>query len=188
MAATCWFAPATRAQDAAVEERLNKLSGQIEDLLAAQAEQQKRIAALAREIDSLHEQQNQAGGNYASQEDLRKLADKLQELDKNRQADKELILKEIEKLGKAAATPAHIKKTAPDVTPTPASGGSAAATGPEKGYEYVIQSGDTLSSVAQAYREKNIKVTVDQILKANPGLNANKLKVGQKIFIPAPPQ
>jgi LysM repeat protein len=29
-------------------------------------------------------------------------------------------------------------------------------------------------------------VTTDQILKANPGLNPNSLKVGQKIFIPAP--
>lgn len=73
-------------------------------------------------------------------------------------------------------------------TPAPANDGGVNAGGAEKGYEYVIQSGDTLSSVAQAYREKNIKVTVDQILKANPGLNANKLKVGQKIFIPTPPQ
>lgn len=108
--ATCWLAPGARAQDAAVEERLNKLSGQIEDLLAAQAEQQKRIAALAREIENLQDQQNQAGGSFASQEDLRKLADKLQELDKNRQADKDLILKEIEKLGKTVASPAHGKK------------------------------------------------------------------------------
>jgi len=31
-------------------------------------------------------------------------------------------------------------------------------------------------------------VTTDDILKANPGLKAEKLKVGQKIFIPAPQQ
>jgi LysM repeat protein len=29
-------------------------------------------------------------------------------------------------------------------------------------------------------------VTADQILKANPGLDPKSLKVGQKIFIPAP--
>ena len=38
----------------------------------------------------------------------------------------------------------------------------------------------------QAYREKNIKVTVKQIENANPGLKPERLKVGQKIFIPAP--
>ena len=50
----------------------------------------------------------------------------------------------------------------------------------------MIQSGDTLSAIVQAYKEKNIKVTVAQILKANPGLKAERLIVGTKIFIPAP--
>jgi LysM repeat protein len=35
-------------------------------------------------------------------------------------------------------------------------------------------------------KEKNINVTVAQILKANPGLKADRLRVKQKIFIPAP--
>jgi LysM repeat protein len=52
----------------------------------------------------------------------------------------------------------------------------------------VIQKGDTLSIIAQAYKEKNIRASIDDILKANPALKAEKLKVGQKIFIPAPPQ
>jgi len=38
----------------------------------------------------------------------------------------------------------------------------------------------------KAYAEKNIKVTTEQILKANPGLDPNRLRVGKKIFIPAP--
>ena len=63
--------------------------------------------------------------------------------------------------------------------------GAGGAT-PEKGFEHAVASGDTLSTIAQAYKEKGIKVTVDQILKANPGLVPEKMKVGQKIFIPAP--
>ena len=61
-----------------------------------------------------------------------------------------------------------------------------AAGGAEKGYDYVIQKGDTLSIIALAYREKGIKITSEQILKANPGLKPNSLRVGQKVFIPAP--
>jgi len=52
----------------------------------------------------------------------------------------------------------------------------------------VIQSGDTLDAIVLAYREKSIKVTVAGILKANPGLKAERLIVGKKIFIPAPQQ
>ena len=60
------------------------------------------------------------------------------------------------------------------------------ATGPQKGYDYTIQRGDTLLAIAKAYREQGIKVTTDQILKANPGLDPKSLIVGKKIFIPAP--
>ena len=65
---------------------------------------------------------------------------------------------------------------------------SPAATGPQKGYDYTIQRGDTLLAIAKAYREQGIKVTTDQILKANPGLDPKSLIVGKKIFIPAPGQ
>jgi LysM repeat protein len=38
----------------------------------------------------------------------------------------------------------------------------------------------------QAYKDQGIKLTEKQILSANPGLVPEKLKVGQKIWIPAP--
>jgi LysM repeat protein len=173
---------AVRAQDAAVEERLNKLSAHIEDLLAAQAEQQKRIAALTREIEALRDQINRPAANYATAEDLRKLAEKLQEIDQKRVADNEKIVKELERLARLGAGARPEPREAKPVEPKPAPGGATS----EKGYEYVIQSGDTLSGIAAACREKGIKVTVEQILKANPGLKERSLRPGQKIFIPAP--
>jgi len=176
-------APALRGQDAASEERLNKLNGYVQDLLTAQSEQQKRIAALAKEIESLREQQSQPNVGYATAEALKKLAEKVQEIDKKREADKELILKKIEELAKTLAGPSKKPVVA---VPAPTAGDTNAPATPEKGFWYVIQSGDTLSVIAEAYREKNIKVTVDQIMKVNEGLNPNRLKVGQKIFIPAP--
>ncbi len=71
----------------------------------------------------------------------------------------------------------------PDTTSTPTTGG---AGGQQNGYYYAIQSGNTLSAIAKAYQAKGVKVTVKEILAANPGLNPNSLIVGQKIFIPAP--
>ena len=165
-----------RSQDAALEERVNKLNGYVQDLLAAQDAQRKQIEALSRDIESLREKIGQSNPNYASQEDLRSLAEKLQEIDRKREADRELILKEIEALGKTAR-----KKSRASAADTPTTSGAAN----EKGYEYTIQAGDTLSAIVAAYKAQGIKVTVDQILKANPGLKPTSMPVGQKVFIPA---
>jgi len=173
-----------RAQDAAVEERLNKLSAQIQDLADAKEAQKKRIEELAKQVRDLQEQLGKPNASYASQEDLKQLAGKLQEVDRKRQDDNELILKKIEGLGKTLGGPPPPKKTA--AASPPAAVDASAPPTDGKGYEYIVQSGDTLMAIVQAYREKNIKVTIDQVLKANPGLKPEKMHVGQKIFIPAP--
>ena len=171
-----------RAQDAATEERLNKLSAQIEVLVEAKDAQNKKIEALAKAIDALEQQINKPNANYASQDDVKHLADKIREVDQKRQDDNEKILegikKEIKGLAGTIAKPLPVKPM-PTIDAAPIS---------DKGYDYVIQPGDTLSVIASAYQDKNIKVTVAQILKANPGLDATKLRIGQKIFIPAPTQ
>ena len=170
--------PVLRAQDAATQARLDKLESQIDDLMKANVIIQKRITDLTAEVDSLRQAQSGPNTNYASLEDLNRLAQQLQEVDKKRQEDKDLILKEIERLGKTLSSSPR--------GPAISSSETGTSSGPSKGYDYVVQSGDTLSAIVQAYRLKNIKVTVDQILKANPGLDATKMRVGQKIFIPAP--
>lgn len=178
------LAQALLAQDAAVEERLNRMSGHVEDLLAAQKIQQERMAELGKEVSSLREQAAKNSGNFATQEELRKLAEKVQEIDQKRVSDNERIIKELEKLTRSGAggrPDRHTTKGTKEATEKTASGG-----GNEKGFEYEIQSGDTLSTIALAYREKGVKITTDQIVKANPGLKPDRLKVGQKIFIPAP--
>jgi LysM repeat protein len=49
----------------------------------------------------------------------------------------------------------------------------------ERGVEHVVQSGQTLSAIAKAY-----KVTPGAIIKANGLKDANSIRVGQKLFIP----
>jgi LysM repeat protein len=172
---------AARAQDDATQQQINKLNGQFQDLRDAQAVQAKHTTALEKEISELRDKLNGPGAN---QDDLKKLADQVQEIDKKRQEDRELILKEIGKLGKVAGSSSGRKPT-PTVTTNSATGGSNPG-GKENGYEYKVSAGDTLLIIAKAYRDQGIKVTSDQILKANPGLDPKNLKVGQKVFIPAP--
>jgi LysM repeat protein len=177
-----------RAQDAETTERLNKLEGYVQDLLVAREAQDKHMAALEKEIADLRDKLNQPGANnFAGADDLQKLAGQVQELAKKQQADNDLILKEIEKLGKIGTGSTAGRKspssvaTAPTENPTPAGGA-------QKGFYYEIKSGDTLSAIAKAYRDQGIKMTADQILKANPGLDPKNLVVGKKIFVPAPAQ
>jgi LysM repeat protein len=178
-------APATRAQDAATEERLNKLSGRIEDLTAAQEALRKQMSELTRELESVHEQSGKPNASYARQDDLNRLAEAIKEVDRKRMDDAEKIRTELLKLRDVLRAPLSPPKRATVTSPKDTAVATSSTT-PEKGFEYVIRSGDTLDAIVLAYREKNIKVTVAQILKANPGVKAERLRVGQKIFIPAP--
>lgn len=47
--------------------------------------------------------------------------------------------------------------------------------------DYVVKSGDTYVTIA-----KSKKVTVKSLTEANPGVEATKLQIGQKLHIPAP--
>jgi len=174
---------AARAQDDATQQQINELNGRIRDLQETLDVQKKRIDALEKEISDLRDK---AGGSGANADDLQKLTDQIQDVDKKRLADRELILKEIEKLGKVGG-PTSGHKSPPAVS-TATTDNSTPAAGPQKGYDYTIQRGDTLLAIAKAYRDQGIKVTTDQILKANPGLDPKNLIVGKKIFIPAPAQ
>jgi len=49
------------------------------------------------------------------------------------------------------------------------------------GFPYVIRSGDTIFALAQRFG-----TTVDAILRANPGIVPERLRIGQVICIPAP--
>ncbi len=177
-----------RSQDAATEERLNQLNGKLENIIEAQRAQQKQIEALAREIESVREQASRPTGNYATQDEIKRLIKAIEEVDRKRMEDAEktsTLLKNLSQ--KVSAPPPAAKKIAAG-----SSGASSASSGAEKttekGYPYTIKQGDTLSVIVQAYRDQNIKVTTDSILKANPGLKPEKLKVGTKIWIPAPEQ
>jgi LysM repeat protein len=178
---------AARGQDAATQQQIDKLYGQIQDLLEAQAAQTKRIDALEKEIGDMHDKLNQPAANdSASADDLKKLATQVQEIDQKRQADNEQILKAIEKLGKAGGgSPGH--KSSPAVSTATSTDTTTSSAGvPPKGYDYTIAAGDTISAIAKAYRAQGVKVTSAQILAVNPGLNPNSLIVGKKIFIPDP--
>ncbi|MCF7669533.1 MAG: LysM peptidoglycan-binding domain-containing protein [Verrucomicrobia bacterium] len=163
------------ARQNATEQRFQRLDASIEDILAAIAAQQKRINSLEEkisqlrsDIETLKDKTTKLDSRYATRGDVDKLAKALEELDKQRAKDKEVILKELEELAKAPPVEFQPTETSQKM----------------RGYEYVVKKGDTLSAIVEAYRNEGVKVTVDQVVDANPNLNPDVLKIGQKIFIP----
>jgi nucleoid-associated protein YgaU len=164
----------TFAQDAATEEQLNRLRSEITTLQESNVTLKKRLEEVARELQEVREQAAKPSGNFADAADVKRLAEAVKEVDAKRAEDREVILGEIKKLGASLKAPAA-KKTEAAVKPPST-----------EGFEYTIQSGDTLSTIVAGCRKQGVKVTVDQILKANPGLKPESLQPGKKISIPAP--
>ena len=162
------------------EERYKQLRSDFEELMTTQAVLQKRIQTLADEIKTLRDEKNRPQPDLVTREDLKTLGAKIEEVDKKREADNQKILAEIEKLAKTPAPPEPVPKTGPKS----AGVGTTPPGGTDKGFEYEVRPGDTLAAIVQAYRKAGVKVTVDQVMKANPRLNDKRLLVGQKIFIP----
>lgn len=185
-----------RAQDAATQERLAKLKGEVENLQDTDELHRKQIEALSREVQHLREQVGKPTGNYASQDALndlsKKFQEKLQEIDNKRIEDNKRVAKLVADLEKALRTGSKpVKVTGNekssgggDLDKGKESGGNSSAS--KDGYEHTVASGDTFSTIAQAYREKGVKVTADQIQKANPNVTPEKMKVGTVLFIPKP--
>lgn len=186
-------AAAAERQD--LEDRLKRLAGTVEALQATQEAQQKRLTALVEELRTAHDETARAGGKFATREEIKQLVEKIQELDRKREADKKLILEEIQKLAKAPVSAPRERPSGdgstgvtPKVPRTPANTEitQPGSTGPQKGYEHIIEKGQTLSAIIEAYRKEGVKVTLKQVLDANPTINEKKLSVGQKVFIPLP--
>lgn len=157
------------------EERYKKMFSAIEELQAAQVLFKKRLDELEARLGEIQQELSRLTNNLATRAEIVALGEKLIALDKERQEDKKLIVEQLSKLGASlknlSSAPVPPSNTTPKV---------------EKGYEYVIQPGDTLSKIVKMYRDEGIKVSMQQIIDANPGLNPNSLKIGQKIFIPHP--
>ena len=163
---------------AELRAEIDKLRGEIAELRAAVRRDQD---AMRREIvDDL----------------MRRLTGITQQMQQNQaqalaqiQARAEAALNAAEAAAKAAREQADYTKRVASRPPAPAPAAPAARpAAPAKPaapaysayYEHVVESGQTLSFIAKGY-----DTTVQKILAANPGLSAAKLRVGQKLIIPA---
>ena len=139
-----------------LDEKVSRLSAQVEDLQFQQQQLKKDIDAIRAEMQELRKAASGPGSG-----DLKALEDRINVVDAARQADKKAIIdqlaKELSGMG---------------------SGKSASKPVSSDAKEHVVAKGDTLSGIAKIYG-----VTIADLKKAN-NLASDDLKVGQKLAIP----
>lgn len=203
---------ATIAAQREAEERERRMTTMIERLQESNTVQQRRINELNNDIANLRRQLVEFENRYknsqlgaVTQSDIRKLYDTIEKVEKNRQADNELVKSQFVELKKILDKPMPVivappvdkprdrgdredtKHTREEVTPLPT---PQDFTGDY--FPYKIKEGDRLLQVIGAFNDalkaegNPKKITLDMVKKANPKMNPNNLKVGSEIKIPKP--
>lgn len=144
-------------------------------------------------VETLREDLRKANlaAGQVSREDLRLLQDRLNRIEQqlvDQQAARErehdaLLLKVSDQVNKSMRE--YLSGNPPPTRSAPPAAASASSTRGkpatvERGWEHVVEPGQTLSAIAVAYG-----TTTQAILKANNMQNADSIRSGQKLFIPA---
>jgi len=146
------------AEDAAIErQKILRAADQL-DLLATQG------ASLAQQLQEFRAELDKLRAENQS------LRQQLSSMEKARASEKDALLKEV------SAIIASGGKSSP--APVPAS-----PAAKEEGFEHTVEAGQSLWAIAKAYQDAGIKVSIEDIRRANQ-LKDNTLRTGQKLFIP----
>lgn len=165
------------AKEDAREERLKLMRAADQlDTLQHQSEQTgTKLATLQETVSKLEKENGQLRAK------LNKLEDQLSALQTAQAKQQKTILAEIKKL---------LKDQKPSSPPTAAPPSKSSSTDSvpvgdsEQWYMHVVEKGQTLSAIAQAFRDQGVDVSVEDIRKANKIKKDNLIQVGQTLYIP----
>lgn len=156
-----------------VQEDSRKLEGRIEGL-------EIEVERIGRSLETLRGEQSRLTSSQLQQiqSRLNDLEARIAKVDAAREKDKQELIDRLS---------AKIAEIMARSAPTSRGGASGAATAQKKpsqktavaGYEHEVKPGETLSAIAAAYG-----VPVKVILDNNDIKDPNRLRVGQKLFIP----
>jgi LysM repeat protein len=191
----------TQAHDAQMEERFVLLTAKVKKMAEIQDLMVQQQQLVLQQLDALRDGLDAAKrdrSNAVARADFDALVGSVEHLEKRLDCAQETNWQSTTSLVQAAlastqpafvpaATPPPLASISPTTNAVPASAANGSA--PPKFAAYRVQSGDTLLKIVARTNElleKNRvpKVTQEQIEKANPGLNADKIRVGQVLWLP----
>jgi TolA-binding protein len=190
-------------------EEFKRLQGEVADLRDANTAYRKRFEEMTRRIEKLqedvresHDRSTMKMGDLVTREELKKVIDRIADVDEKRESDRKVILEEFEKLGKTLSASA-LSSTKSNSRGNPrerepekqTERQREKETKPEviegKFLEYVVKPDEPFSVILQNYNEHLKKeglptIRQSDVMKVNPNLNPNRIFVGQKIQLPVP--
>jgi hypothetical protein len=180
------------AEQQATDEKFKRLSADIESLRAANQAILDKLSSLKDDLQQIRAEQARLAASAVSREDLKPLAQRIEEVDKQREEDKKFISDELKKTAERLE---KLLASTVETTPKPGVKPPRASEPPatDDGFSYAIKAGDRLPDIVAAYNDDYKskgwkKITLRQAMDANPGVDWTHLKVGQKIIIPRPPE
>lgn len=194
-----WNIVLAQSNESYYEDRIRTLTARLDDLTQAHADLvqafnklQRQYNVQAQEIANLRSAvQNPKAPDLsgaASVDSVKQLKSALVSLeerlnasDAERKRDNKRILDQFDKLAKTAAN--AIRQPAPSkIKSTPKEPAYVSPTG--KQYDWVVSEGETLSQIVQIVKASGGNTSMEAIMKANPGLKPNTIRIGQKIIVP----
>ena len=200
---TAWFCVAIPAQGLQVDvEEFKRLQGEVADLRDANVAYQKRISELTRRIEKLQEDVREAHdrstmkmGDLVTREELKKVIDRIAEVDEKREADRKIILEQFDKLEKALTSGASGSRSVNRGNTRERERETEKEPKPEiiegKFLEYIVQKDESFSVILDRYnrqlKEEGLPtIRRADVEKVNPNLNPNRIFTGQMIRLPVP--
>ena len=149
-----------------VQDKMQKLDGRIEGL-------ELEVERLRHDVDA-----SRSGPSPVQPLETRldDLENRIRTVDAARERDKQEI---VDKLSRQVAQIVSTSKSSGSSSAKKQNSKKSASSGSQTGYEHEVQAGETLSAIAGAYG-----VTTKVILDNNEIKDPNRLRVGQKLFIP----
>jgi len=179
-----------------MEEKIRRLQAEVEDMKALNNSLNESLNTLTRQVKAQNDAMKKfadaykiALSDYARKDDIEAVAKSAREIERNRKADQAQVVKKFQELRKL------ILDNPPKVIHVPASPrkenmGRPSRSDEPKGVEHVVGKGQTLTAIIAAFNDelkrngRKARVSLSQVKAANPGVNIDRLIVGQKIFIP----
>jgi LysM repeat protein len=184
------------AAKAEMEEKIRRLAADLEDLKVLNATLTANLNTVTKQVRAQNEAMKDfadaykiALSDYARRDSITQLTRSVRDVERNRDADKKLFLEKFNELRKL------ILDNPPKVLHVPANprnntGGRTARSDEPAGVYHDVGPKQTLTDIIVAYNSelkrkgRKARVTLSQVTAANPGLNPNLIRPGQKIFIP----
>ena len=192
-----------------LEDRLRRVERDLEAVKETNESLRKKLASLdtvVGEVSRAAVERANSNNNLlklaASKSELEQLANALKESEQHREADKKWFVEQLKELGRvmgaASSTPppSHSSSTPKaGKARTEASGEKARPLPPgvpDSGVYHLVEKNQTALEILKAYNDdqkskgRSGKITLKQLEAANSGVNMDKLRAGQKLFIPIP--